>query len=65
MKKINRTDIIIMGDMNAKVGPENEGLEQIMGRHTLGKINEKGELVTEFCASYDLVIGSTVFPHKK
>jgi hypothetical protein len=51
MDKINRRDIIIViGDMNAKVGTENEGLEQIMRRHGLGEIKENGELLTEFCA---------------
>lgn len=29
-----------MGNMNAKVGAENEGREQIMGRHGLGDVNE-------------------------
>jgi hypothetical protein len=30
----NKRDIkIVMGDLNAKVGIENEGLEPVMGRH--------------------------------
>ena len=39
-------------------GVENEGLEQIIGRHGVGEINENGRLFTEFCASQDLVIGA-------
>jgi exonuclease III len=31
--------VILMGDMNAKVGTENEGLEHIMGKHGLGNQN--------------------------
>ena len=29
--------IIVMGDMNAKIGPNIEGLEHVMGRHGIGK----------------------------
>jgi exonuclease III len=65
MKMISRRDIIIvMGNMNAKVGVENEGLEQSMGRHGLGEMNEHGELFTEFCAFQDLVTGVQYFPTK-
>jgi hypothetical protein len=33
-----------MGDMNAKVGAENEGLEHILGKYGLGNQNRNGEL---------------------
>jgi len=59
-----RDVIIVMGDMNAKVGPNDEGLEHVMGRHGIGNMNEYGELFSELCASCDLIIGGTVFPHK-
>lgn len=63
--EISKRDIIIiMGDLNAKVGNDNEGLEHVMGIHGLGERNENGEMFTNFCASHDLVIGGTVFPHK-
>ena len=29
-----------MGDMNAKVGNENTGFEEIMGKKGMGKMNE-------------------------
>ena len=57
-------DIIIVGDLNAKVGQDNEGLEHVMGRHGLGERNENGQLFVDFCAGHDLVIGGTIFPHK-
>ena len=53
-----------MGDMNAKVGSYNTGFEEIMGTRGLGTMNENGELLASFCATYNLVIGGTVFPHK-
>jgi len=59
-----RDAIIVMGDMNAKFGPNNEGLEHIMGRHGIGNMNENGELFSVLYVSHDLIIGGTVFPHK-
>ena len=56
--------IVVMGDMNAKVGKENESRELIMGKHGVGEENENGELFTDFCSYNDLVIGGTIFPHK-
>lgn len=64
-QKIKKQDItIVMGDINAKVGAENQGLERIMGRHGLGVRNNNGERFIEFCRNHDLVIGGTIFPHK-
>ena len=59
-----RDVILVMGDMNAKVGSNNEGLEHVMGRHGIGNMNENGELFSELCASCDFIIGGSVFPHK-
>ena len=36
-----------------------------MEEEGLGVMNENGELFADFCAQNDLVIGSTVFPHKR
>ena len=54
-----RDAITVMGDMNATVGPNNEGLEHVMGRHGIGNMNENGELFSELCAICDLIIGGT------
>ena len=56
---------IVMGDLNAKVGDDNTGRELIMGRHGVGTCNENGELFTDFCSFNDLVIGGTIYPHKR
>jgi len=45
--------------MNAKIGPNNEGLEHVMVRHGIGNMNENSELFSELCASCDLIIGGT------
>ena len=56
--------IIIMGDLNAKVGADNSGSDRVMGRHGSGIINENGERLVEFCTTNNLVIGGTLFPHR-
>ena len=56
--------LIIMGDMNAKVGAENVGRERALGKHGCGKMNENGERLADFCLSNNCVIGGTIFPHK-
>ena len=63
--KAPRKDIkILMGDMNAKIGSDNEGIEYVMGTHAIGERNENGDLFTDFCAFNELVIGGSIFPHK-
>ena len=47
--------MILMGDMNAKIGSDNTDRECVMGRHGLGVINDNGELFAEFCGNHDLV----------
>ena len=47
---------ILMGDFNAKIGVENTGIEDIMGTHRLGQMNENGERFADLCALNQLVI---------
>ncbi|VDP50656.1 unnamed protein product [Schistosoma curassoni] len=54
-----------MGDLNAKVGMDNTGCEDIMGRHGLGERNENCERFANLCAFIKLVIGGTIFSHKR
>ena len=66
MDKVPKRDIIIlMGDMNAKVGRDNRGKERIMGQHGAdATMNENGELLTDFCEANEMVIGGSLFPHR-
>ena len=64
--KIPRRDmLILMGDMNSKVGTDNTDREREMGQYGLGEMNNNGELLADFCATNSLVIGGTIFPHKR
>ncbi|KAJ3602989.1 hypothetical protein NHX12_030733 [Muraenolepis orangiensis] len=59
-----RDFIILMGDFNVKIGGRNEGYEEVMGKHGVGKMNENGEMFVETYVNNSLVIGGSVFPHK-
>ena len=64
-KRKARDLTMVIGDLNAKVGSDNSNWEAFMGTHDDGVINEHGEIFCDFCASNGLVIGGTLFPHKK
>ena len=56
--------LLVIGDLNAKVGTNNKDYEKFMGRNGMGNSNENGELLTHFSASNGMVIGGTLFQHK-
>ncbi|KAJ8353557.1 hypothetical protein SKAU_G00211240 [Synaphobranchus kaupii] len=56
---------ILMGDFNAKIGRDNTGYEEVMGKQGLGEISKNGEIFVDTCALNNLVIGGSVFPHKR
>ena len=56
---------ILMGDLKAKIGSYNSGYEEVMGRQGLGKMNENGEMLADFCALNNMIIGGSVFPHRR
>ena len=64
-EQVHHDMLIIIGDMNAKVGNLVNGLERVMGRHGLGSANDNGERLKEFCDFNEMVITGTVFPHKE
>ncbi|VDP48342.1 unnamed protein product [Schistosoma margrebowiei] len=66
IEKCPRDDLtILMEDLNAKVGIDNTGYEDIMGRHGMVERNENEERFANQCAFKKLIIGGTIFPHKR
>ena len=47
------------------MGRENTGYEEVMGVCELGDMNENGEKFADMCALNNLVIGGSVFAHRK
>lgn len=60
-----KRDIIVLGDMNTKIGKDNTDWKGTMGTEDLGQMNENMLLFAEFCSLNDLVIGGSLFPHKQ
>lgn len=62
--KLNNTDkIIILGDLNARIG--REVIPGIKQKYNEEITNENGELLIDFCARNELRINNTYFPHKE
>src|SRR6218665_420495 len=55
--------VIVMGDWNASVGEG--GQEKCVGQYGLGKRNERGDKLIEFCNGQELLITNTCFQQEK
>ncbi|XP_078141751.1 uncharacterized protein LOC139917505 [Centroberyx gerrardi] len=56
--------LLIIGDMNAKVGADNDNCDRAIGSHGCGVRNNNGERLVDFCLENNCVVGGTIFPHK-
>ena len=56
---------IVMGDLNEKVGTEQDPLREVVGRYGLGNRNERGDMWVDWCMTHDQVIMNTWFQHHK
>src|SRR5438876_272008 len=64
LNKQKGTDqVVIMGDMNAVVGEEKDGM--VVRKFGLGKRNERGERLVEFCKINGLVVTNTWFEQER
>lgn len=59
-----KNEVVIAGDMNARVGTSDGIWDDIIGRHGLGKRNGNGLLLLEFCMRYNLRIANTNIQQK-
>ena len=56
--------IFLLGDFNARVGDDNTSWPAIIGSFGVGKMNENGQRLLEFCSYYDLVVTNSYFKTK-
>ena len=57
--------VMVMGDLNAKVGTEQDQQKVVVGQHGLGELNERGDLWVDWCTTHEQVIMNTWFQHEK
>ena len=57
--------LLVLGDLNAKVGKDNQNQGNVMGPHGMGDRNENGTRLIELCEEHNMVIGGTLFQHKE
>ena len=67
VSKLPTKDVnIVMGDANAKLGSDNTGYEEVMGKHGIGEeMTDNGERFATMCSFNKMVIGGTIFPHRR
>ena len=56
--------LMVIGDLNARVGEDNTGKERAMGTQGFGCANNNGERLSDLCVESRLVIGGTIFMHR-
>ena len=56
--------LMVIGDLNARVGEDNTGKERAMGTQGFGCANNNGERLSDLCLESRLVIGGTLFMHR-
>lgn len=65
LDKRNKYDmLVIIGDVNVKVGEENINYEWVMGKYELGVWNYNGEKFCDMCDMNELVIIGILFFYK-
>jgi len=57
---------LLLGDFNAKIGPDRRGSEAVIGPHgSAQNTNDNGERMTMMCSANGLYVGNTLFKHKR
>ncbi|XP_048486436.1 craniofacial development protein 2-like [Plutella xylostella] len=53
--------ILLLGDLNARVGRDYEAWPRVLGRHGIGNMNSNGQMLLSLCAQFGLAITNTYF----
>ncbi|MBJ5459570.1 hypothetical protein JGG43_24445, partial [Salmonella enterica subsp. enterica serovar Typhimurium] len=65
IKTTQREKVIILDDLNSRVGNDNRGIESTIGKFREdGEPNCNGRRLIDLCMGNDLIITNTIFRHK-
>ena len=65
LRNIPRLDkLILLGDMNARVGSDYQVWPNVLGRHGTGSSNNNGLRLLTLCTTFELCITNTIFQQK-
>ena len=65
MNKIPPTDTVyLLGDFNARVGADFDLWPKIIGHHGIGRTNDNGQRLLDFCSYHHLCVTNTLFKNK-
>ena len=65
LDKIPQRDYVFLnGDFNARVGGLNIS-PKVVGRNTMGKFNDRGQKLVDFCTRHNLAITNTMFQKRR
>ena len=63
-KSLRESHLFILGDFNARVGADHNSWPTCLGRFGIGKMNENGKRLLEFCSFYGFCISNMFFNMK-
>ena len=55
------TQLLLIGDFNARIGRDNDKWPLAMGKHVIRKCNSNGELLLALCCELELILTNTMF----
>ena len=58
---VNSNKLIVLGDLNARVGCDWELWPDVLGKHGTGKMNSKGLILFEFCSQNHFSVMGSIF----
>ncbi|XP_047471495.1 craniofacial development protein 2-like [Penaeus chinensis] len=59
-----KDQVILLGDFNARVGSDYEAWPSCLGKLNVGKVNENGQRLLEFCTRLNLCVANSFFQTK-
>ena len=60
----NNEQLVLLGDFNARVGADRDSWSSCLGSFGVGKVNDNGQRLLEFCSYHGLCVTNTFFQTK-